>query len=206
MQAAEPDVIVVGAGLAGLVATHELAKAGRRVLRARPGEPRQPRRPGVLVARRAVLRRQPRAAPDGHQGLLRARAAGLAGLRQFDREREDHWPRQWARGVRRLRAAREARTTCTTSGCGSCRSSAGPSAATAAPRGHGNSVPALPPHLGHRPRGRAGVRRAGARGRGARAGALRASATRSTSSSSRTARPSACAARCSRRATTSTAA
>ncbi|MEU6237171.1 FAD-binding dehydrogenase [Kitasatospora sp. NPDC047058] len=28
----QPDVIVVGAGLAGLVATHELAKAGRRVL------------------------------------------------------------------------------------------------------------------------------------------------------------------------------
>lgn len=28
----EPDVIVVGAGLAGLVATHELAKAGKRVL------------------------------------------------------------------------------------------------------------------------------------------------------------------------------
>ncbi|MFE3800102.1 FAD-dependent oxidoreductase, partial [Nocardia tengchongensis] len=27
-----PDVIVVGAGLAGLVATHELVKAGRRVL------------------------------------------------------------------------------------------------------------------------------------------------------------------------------
>ena len=26
-----PDVIVVGAGLAGLVATHELVKAGRRV-------------------------------------------------------------------------------------------------------------------------------------------------------------------------------
>ena len=28
----EPDVIVVGAGLAGLVATYELSKAGRRVL------------------------------------------------------------------------------------------------------------------------------------------------------------------------------
>ena len=28
----EPDVIVVGAGLAGLVATHELALAGKRVL------------------------------------------------------------------------------------------------------------------------------------------------------------------------------
>ena len=28
----EPDVIVVGAGLAGLVAAHELVQAGRRVL------------------------------------------------------------------------------------------------------------------------------------------------------------------------------
>lgn len=32
MSAFEPDVIVVGAGLAGLVATHELALAGKRVL------------------------------------------------------------------------------------------------------------------------------------------------------------------------------
>ncbi|MDX6573690.1 MAG: uncharacterized protein QOC86_2846, partial [Gaiellales bacterium] len=30
--AQQPEVIVVGAGLAGLVATHELVKAGRRVL------------------------------------------------------------------------------------------------------------------------------------------------------------------------------
>ena len=45
----------------------------------RPGERRQPRRPGVLVVRRAVLRRQPRAAPAGHPRQPRARAAGLAG-------------------------------------------------------------------------------------------------------------------------------
>ena len=34
--------------------------------RARPGERGQPRRPGALVVRRAVPRRQPRAAADGH--------------------------------------------------------------------------------------------------------------------------------------------
>ena len=47
---------------------------------------------------------------------------------------------------------------------------------------------ALPPHVGHRPRGRADLRRAGRAGRGGRGSYASASATRSTSWSSRTAR------------------
>jgi uncharacterized protein len=91
----DADVIVVGAGLAGLVATAELADAGRRVL---------------------LLEQEPAASLGGQAhwsfgGLFlvdspeqrRLRVAdslelarqdwfGTAG---FDRE-EDHWPRQWA--------------------------------------------------------------------------------------------------------------
>ena len=91
------------------------------------------------------------------------------GTRAFDRATEDHWPRAVGRGLRRLRRRREARLAARPWACGSSRSSAGPSAAAAAADGHGNSVPALPHHLGHRPRGRRAVRAAGARGRGARA-------------------------------------
>jgi predicted oxidoreductase len=92
----EWDVIVVGAGLAGLVATHELVKAGRRVLVVEQensnnlggqafwslgglffvDSPEQ-RRLGIKDSRELAL-----------QDWL-----GSAG---FDREREDHWPRQWA--------------------------------------------------------------------------------------------------------------
>ncbi|CAM2962084.1 FAD-binding dehydrogenase [Prescottella defluvii] len=94
--ATEADVIVVGAGLAGLVATHELVKAGRRVLVVDQenvenlggqafwslgglffvDSPEQ-RRMGIKDSRELAL-----------QDWM-----GSAG---FDRDREDHWPRQWA--------------------------------------------------------------------------------------------------------------
>ena len=77
--ATDADAIVVGAGLAGLVATAELIAAGPQGAAAGPGARGQPGRAGVLVVRRAVLRRLRRAAPDGHQGLLRSGLAGLAG-------------------------------------------------------------------------------------------------------------------------------
>ena len=75
---ADADVIVVGAGLAGLVAACELVERGPSGADRRPGERRQPRRAGVLVVRRPVLRRQPRTAPAGHPRQPRAGAAGLA--------------------------------------------------------------------------------------------------------------------------------
>ncbi len=104
---ADSDVIVVGAGLAGW-SRPRAGRRGQRVLlldrnRSEPG------RPGVLVARRAVPRRLARAAPHGRQGLARA-GAGRTGWAApaFDRDDEDHWPRRWARGLRRLRRGREA--------------------------------------------------------------------------------------------------
>src|SRR5438128_4055805 len=92
---ADADVIVVGAGLAGLVATAEMADAGRRVI---------------------VLEQEPEASLGGQafwslgglflvdspeQRRLRVRDSfDLAwqdwlGSAEFDRA-EDHWPRKWA--------------------------------------------------------------------------------------------------------------
>ncbi len=92
---ADTDVVVVGAGLAGLVATAELADAGKRVV---------------------LLEQEPEASFGGQawwsfgglflvdspeQRRLRVRdSLELArqdwfGTAAFDRE-EDHWPRQWA--------------------------------------------------------------------------------------------------------------
>src|SRR6266516_2702826 len=91
----DADVIVVGAGLAGLVATAELAAAGRRVI---------------------LLDQEPEASLGGQafwsfgglflvdspeQRRLRIHAsrelalADWLGSAAFDRD-EDHWPRQWA--------------------------------------------------------------------------------------------------------------
>ena len=136
----EPDAIVVGAGLAGLVATHELVKAGRSVLVVDQENRRQPRRPGVLVARRPVPRRQPRAAPDGHQGLLRAGAAGLARLGRLRPRPRGPLAAPVGRGIRPVRRRREAHLPARP------RSARAPARrlgrARRRPRaGHGNSVP-----------------------------------------------------------------
>jgi predicted oxidoreductase len=74
----DADVIVVGGGLAGLVATAELAGAGRRVILLEEEPEGFAGRPGVLVARRAVHGRHSRAAAAAHQGLARTGLAGLA--------------------------------------------------------------------------------------------------------------------------------
>src|SRR3954469_14495968 len=90
-----PDVIVVGGGLAGLVATAELADAGRRVILVdhEPEASRGGRACGSFGAlffvdspeqRRIRIR-------DSHE-LAWQDWEGTAG---FDR-RDDHWPRQWA--------------------------------------------------------------------------------------------------------------
>ena len=51
----DADVIVVGAGLAGLVATHELTSRGKKVALV-DRENGQPGRAGVLVVRRHLSR------------------------------------------------------------------------------------------------------------------------------------------------------
>ena len=96
MTAEQPDVIVVGAGLAGLVATHELVKAGRRVLvldqenRYNLGGQAFWSLGGLFFVDSPEQRRM--GIKDSYDLALQD-WLGSAG---FDRDREDHWPRQWA--------------------------------------------------------------------------------------------------------------
>ncbi|MBN1528495.1 MAG: FAD-binding dehydrogenase [Thermoleophilaceae bacterium] len=100
----EPDVIVVGAGLAGLVATHELAKAGRRVLvvdqenRNNLGGQAFWSLAGLFFVDSPEQRRA--GVKDSYE-LALADWMGSAG---FDRDEEDHWPRRWAEAYVRFAA------------------------------------------------------------------------------------------------------
>ncbi|HEX6523656.1 MAG TPA: FAD-binding dehydrogenase [Streptosporangiaceae bacterium] len=90
------DVIVVGAGLAGLVATYELSRAGRRVLvidqenEANIGGQAFWSLGGLFLVGTPEQRRL--GIKDSYD-LALADWLGSAG---FDRDREDDWPRQWA--------------------------------------------------------------------------------------------------------------
>ena len=121
----------------------------------RPGAAHQPRRPGVVVVRRALLRRLARAAPDGHQGLARPRTAGLVRQRGV-RPRGGRLAAPLGRGLPAVRARREARLAPREGrrllpgrGLGRARRL----------RRHrpGQLRPALPHHVGHRPRPRRAV-------------------------------------------------
>ncbi|MGG2461758.1 FAD-binding dehydrogenase [Streptomyces sp. RGM 3693] len=92
----DADVIVVGAGLAGLVATYELTRAGRRVLvvdqesEANLGGQAFWSLGGLFLVdspeqRRAGIKDSPELA-----------LSDWLDSAAFDRDREDHWPRQWA--------------------------------------------------------------------------------------------------------------
>ena len=92
----EPEVIVVGSGLAGLVATYELAQAGRSVLvvdqenRNNLGGQAFWSLAGLFFVDSPEQRRA--GIKDSYE-LALSDWLGSAG---FDREREDHWPRRWA--------------------------------------------------------------------------------------------------------------
>ncbi|MBW1604583.1 FAD-binding dehydrogenase [Streptomyces sp. JJ66] len=93
----EADVIVVGAGLAGLVATYELARAGRRVIvvdqesEANLGGQAFWSLGGLFLVDSPEQRRM------GIKDSPELALSDWLGSAAFDREREDHWPRQWAR-------------------------------------------------------------------------------------------------------------
>ncbi|MGV1009084.1 MAG: FAD-binding dehydrogenase [Dermatophilaceae bacterium] len=94
--AQDADVVVVGAGLAGLVATYELVKAGKRVLvveqenAANRGGQAFWSLGGLFLVDSPQQRRL--RIKDSRELALQ----DWLGSAQFDREREDYWPRQWA--------------------------------------------------------------------------------------------------------------
>lgn len=93
----DADVIVVGAGLAGLVATYELTRAGRRVLvveqenAANLGGQAHWSLGGLFLVDSPEQRRL------GIHDSLPLAMQDWAGTAGFDRDREDRWPRRWAR-------------------------------------------------------------------------------------------------------------
>jgi predicted oxidoreductase len=93
----DADVVVVGAGLAGLVATAELADAGRRVIvleqenEANVGGQAYWSLGGLFLVDSPEQRRM------GVRDSFDLAWQDWLGTAGFDREREDHWPRQWAR-------------------------------------------------------------------------------------------------------------
>lgn len=93
----EADAVVVGAGLAGLVATYELTKAGRRVVvvdqenRNNLGAQAFWSLGGLFMVDTPEQRRL---GISDSADLALQDWMGSAG---FDREDEDYWPRQWAR-------------------------------------------------------------------------------------------------------------
>ncbi|ANN18826.1 FAD-binding dehydrogenase [Amycolatopsis orientalis] len=105
----EPDVIVVGAGLAGLVATYELTKAGRRVLvveqenRANLGGQAFWSLGGIFLVDSPEQRRN--GIKDSYELAMRdwLDSAG------FDRDDEDRWARQWAQAYVRFAATEKRR-------------------------------------------------------------------------------------------------
>lgn len=94
--ATEADVIVVGAGLAGLVATHELVKAGRKVAVVDQENVENLGGQAFWSLGGLFLVDSPE---QRRMGIKDSRDLALQdwlGSAGFDRDREDHWPRQWA--------------------------------------------------------------------------------------------------------------
>lgn len=136
----EADVVVVGAGLAGLVATYELTRAGRKVLvldqenRNNLGGQAFWSLGGLFFVDSPEQRRL--GIKDSYELALQD-WLGSAG---FDREREDHWARQWAREYVRF-AATEKRDYLHALGLRLTPMVGWAERGGAAADGHGNSVP-----------------------------------------------------------------
>ena len=128
----DADVIVVGGGLAGLVATCRADRRRQARDPARSGAGAVAGRPGVLVVRRPHVRGLARAAAPAHPRQPRPRPAGLDGHRRL-RPRGRPLAAQVGRSLRRFRRGREAVLAASSGACAGFRSSAGPSAAAISP-------------------------------------------------------------------------
>jgi predicted oxidoreductase len=134
------DAIVVGAGLAGLVATFELTRAGRTVLvldqenRNNLGGQAFWSLGGLFFVDSPEQRRL--GIKDSYELALQ----DWMGTAQFDREREDHWPRLWAEAYVRF-AATEKRQYLHDLGLRVTPVVGWAERGTGLASGHGNSVP-----------------------------------------------------------------
>ena len=91
------DVLVIGWGLAGLVAAAEAAAAGKSVVIVDQETRENLGGQAFWSFGGLLLHRLARAAPHGHPRLDRARTSGPGSdTAGFDRDDNDHWPRQWA--------------------------------------------------------------------------------------------------------------
>ncbi|GAB2885617.1 FAD-binding dehydrogenase [Nocardioides pacificus] len=140
----EPDVIVVGAGLAGLVATHELVQAGRRVLvldqenRANLGGQAFWSLGGLFLVDSPEQRRM--GITDSPE-LAMQDWLGSAGFDREDGEDgEDRWPRRWAEAYVRF-AAEEKRDYLRALGLKVLPFVGWAERGSGTATGHGNSVP-----------------------------------------------------------------
>ncbi|KAA1416826.1 FAD-binding dehydrogenase [Nocardioides humilatus] len=137
----QPDVIVVGAGLAGLVATHELAKAGKKVLvldqenRNNLGGQAFWSLGGLFFVDSPEQRRM--GIKDSHELALQD-WMGSAGFDRLDDE--DVWPQRWAEAYVRF-AATEKRQYLRDLGLKSLTFVGWAERGDGRATGHGNSVP-----------------------------------------------------------------
>ncbi|MFL6158757.1 MAG: FAD-dependent oxidoreductase, partial [Marmoricola sp.] len=91
----DADVIVVGAGLAGLVATAELADAGKKVLLLDQEPPQSLGGQAFWSLGGLFLVDTPEQRRMGIKDSYDLALQDWMGSAQFDRE-SDHWPRKWA--------------------------------------------------------------------------------------------------------------
>ena len=188
----DADIVVVGAGIAGLVAAAEAADAGRQVLLVDQEGRAESGRPGLLEPRWPVPGRQPGAAQDGHQGLTRPGSSGLVRVGAV-RPRRGPVAAPVGRGIPPLRRWRETRVAPRNGAAALPHRRLGRARGRPSERAR-QLGPALPPDLGHGTGSGRALRTAGARRTSMADGSPSPSGTRSTSSSWSRVRPSAYAA------------
>ncbi|MFI5662678.1 FAD-binding dehydrogenase [Streptomyces sp. NPDC051684] len=100
----QADVIVVGAGLAGLVATYELTRAGKRVVLVDQENAANLGGQAFWSLGGLFLVDSPEQRRMGIKDSYELALADWLGSAGFDREDEDHWPRKWAEAYVRFAA------------------------------------------------------------------------------------------------------
>src|SRR5690348_8024119 len=138
--AGDADVIVVGAGLAGLVATAELVEAGRSVLLLDQESPENLGGQAFWSFGGIFLVDSPEQRRMGIKDSFDLAWQDWTGTAGFDREREDRWPRQWARAYVEW-AAGEKRAWLRERGVGFFPVVGWAERGDGSATGHGNSVP-----------------------------------------------------------------